>query len=109
DAIAQLFLADGDSSIDAARRATAVPVIADAFAHEPSLMSVPSVAGPLALSLDRLPHGVERDRLLDQIARVATSSGDATTMPALLLALIDERLVADTEPVPLLTSALQRN
>jgi hypothetical protein len=72
-------------------------------------MSIPSVAGPLALSLDYLPRGGERDRLGQSGCRSCDESGDAMTMPPLLLALICERSVSDAKPVALFAGALERS
>src|SRR5205814_10476621 len=73
-ATAQLFLADGTSPADVAQRAAAAAIIIDVLSVEPSLMSVSSIAGPLALTLDRMPHGIERDDVVLQVARIAIAS-----------------------------------
>ena len=108
-ATAQLSLVDGTSPAATAQRAAATITVADALRTEPSLLSVSSIAGPLAMTLDRLSRGVERDALVDQIVQIATSSGDPATMPTLLLALLCERLPPDTDFGSLFAHALERS
>jgi len=105
-ATARLILAEGTSSDARAERAAAAEVIAEALAREPALRAVPSIAGPLAVALDRLPEGEERDGLFDSI--VAVAAGDAAAIPALLLALACERLPPGADSDALFAQALRR-
>jgi predicted O-linked N-acetylglucosamine transferase (SPINDLY family) len=61
--------------------------VADAIEREPQLAGVATLAGPLALALDRVPDAPGRDALLARIARTEAAQASA---PPLLLALLLE-------------------
>jgi predicted O-linked N-acetylglucosamine transferase (SPINDLY family) len=83
-AIAAWTLAD-PATVD-----THVEAIANAIAREPRLLTIPTVAGPLALALDGAPSTAARAALLAQIAGLAQHLAKA---PALMLALVVEQAV----------------
>ena len=71
--------------------AAADDVIA-ALDDEPALHGVPTLAGPLALALDRAPAGEARSRLLARLARMPDS---LVQSPLLLIALALEHLATE--------------
>ncbi|MEP6656400.1 MAG: tetratricopeptide repeat protein [Betaproteobacteria bacterium] len=67
-----------------------VACIEEALEREPGLVTVPSLAGPLAAMIDRCRDATLRARLVRTISAFAQRDDVATAMPALLLALIAE-------------------
>lgn len=65
----------------------------DVLARDPSLLAVPTLAQPLADALDRLPDTPAKLALLDRIAFGAASALPNAPLPALLLALVCERVI----------------
>lgn len=94
DATARMMLVDAAAPSAQAERLNAAMAIAAAVKEQPALLSVPTIAGPMALALDALPHGAERDEIIAPIVAVAHAAGDPATMPVLLLALVAEVMVA---------------
>ena len=66
--------------------------IADVLQREPRLLSIPTVAGPLALALDAAPAAAGRAALLAHLVRLPETLGKA---PPLLLALAIEHAAAE--------------
>ena len=79
-AIAGILRGDGADSI---------PAIAGLLGSEPQLLAVPTIAGSLALALDRAADAPGRAELL---AGLASSPASLANVPALLLALVVEQL-----------------
>ena len=70
--------------------------VVDALTRDAGLLSVLTLAGPLALALDRMLDMPEKSKLLDHVGRTAIATSSASAMPALLLALACERAVEPT-------------
>ena len=66
-------LVDGDPTDPAP--STAIDAV---IAREPALLAIPTLAGPLALALERAPAGPGRTALLDRIARSPDALANAT-------------------------------
>ena len=81
---------------DDRRAAVAATRVADALARDAGLVAVPTLAGPLA-TRPRAPGGCgrRRSRCSSSVARIAASPPAAAAMPALLLALVCERVARD--------------
>ncbi len=65
--------------------------VTQALTHDPALLTVPSVAGPLAATLQRIDDSAACGPILDRIAVASTDDGIGARMPALCLALLVER------------------
>ena len=64
------------------------------IAREPSLLAIPTLAGPLALALEHAPAGADREALLDRIARAPEAL--ATAVPQLLVVALEHVVRTDS-------------
>jgi predicted O-linked N-acetylglucosamine transferase (SPINDLY family) len=97
-AIARLTLGEGSNGDGP------IQAIARVLERQPRLLSIPTVAGPLALALDATPAVPDREALLARIARLPAVLANA---PALLLALaIEHAATADADDPEELRRAL---
>ena len=83
-AIARLLLRDDDGAVSAIR---------ETLDREPALLAMPTIAGPLALALDRDPAAAGREPFLAALVPAGASLAGA---PALLLALVIENAARGT-------------
>ena len=75
----------------------AATALCGTIVHHPEVLAVPVIGGSLALALDRQPVLEARETILDAVTAMPTDSIDVASMPALLLALILERLARPIE------------
>ncbi len=90
-AIAGLAL---DPALDAAGAEALGADIASALTSDYALLRMPSLAGPLAASLDRLSHDAARAQAIAPVAAVLERVDLVAQLPALLVALVAEHLAA---------------
>jgi predicted O-linked N-acetylglucosamine transferase (SPINDLY family) len=85
--VAGLLLPGKDHAAAAAR-------VSDALAQDAGLVAIPTLAGPLALAVERLGDAAASTALLECLTGIALSTPPAAAMPAQLLALVCERAAA---------------
>ncbi|MEO5699101.1 MAG: tetratricopeptide repeat protein [Casimicrobiaceae bacterium] len=82
---------DGDT------HALAIARVEEALELDAGLLKVPSLAGPLATVLDGLSDATARQRVGTKVADLLARSDVLASLPALLLALVIERVLASAD------------
>src|SRR2546425_5135924 len=86
------------ASLSSTDDAQSAQTIAHLLARDAGLLAVPSIAGTLAQVLDDAPSGTARAAIVDATIAADPAATHVAAMPALLLALVAERL-AEASPV----------
>ncbi|MEP7206599.1 MAG: tetratricopeptide repeat protein [Casimicrobiaceae bacterium] len=86
-----------DPQGDGVGHAAAIARVEEALELDSGLLKVPSLAGPLATVLDGLTDATARQRVAAKVIDVLTRSDVLAALPALLLALVIERVLVSTD------------